>query len=47
MKILIPNLDSRVAPRFDCADAYLLYEVDSDGNIVGRKEMKFGSWVPL
>lgn len=45
MKIAIPTFGSRVSPRFDCAQFFLIVTVD-DGHAEEREEVVTSSWAP-
>jgi predicted Fe-Mo cluster-binding NifX family protein len=45
MKIAIPIFGSRVSPRFDCAQAFLLITVDA-GRVMERQELAAAEWAP-
>jgi predicted Fe-Mo cluster-binding NifX family protein len=43
MKIAIPLFGTRIAPRFDCTDKFLLVAVEN-GNIIARQELLAEGW---
>jgi len=45
MKVAIPTFGSRVSPRFDCAQFFLIVTVD-DGHPGEREEVAASSWAP-
>ncbi|MBN2293980.1 MAG: NifB/NifX family molybdenum-iron cluster-binding protein [Pirellulales bacterium] len=45
MKLAIPTFNTRVSPRFDCAQSILLVTVD-DGKESKRQAITFNNWAP-
>ena len=45
MKIAIPVFGTRVSPRFDCAQTFLLVTLDGD-RTTDRQELAAGEWAP-
>ena len=45
MKIAIPIFGSRVSPRFDCAQTFLLVTVHA-GQVIQRRELLASAWAP-
>lgn len=45
MKIAIPVFGTRVSPRFDCAQVFLLVTLDG-GRTTDRQELAAGEWAP-
>ena len=46
MKIAIPLFNSRIAPRFDCAQDFLL-AVAENGEVIEHEELSATRWTPL
>ena len=46
MKIAIPLFDRRIAPRFDCAQDFLL-AVAENGEVIEHEELSATRWTPL
>ena len=46
MKVAIPMFGERIAPRFDCAEGFLVVETEN-GEIVSRKELPVGHFTPF
>ncbi len=45
MKVAIPTFGTRVAPRFDCAQSFLLVGVE-DGQSTEKREIESTDWAP-
>ena len=43
MRVAIPVFENRISPRFDCAPAFLLYDI-AEEKVVTRKEIACPGW---